>query len=88
MSDKLSEILNLLRRLETAGIHFELARPRDCAVMILVTVPGERWEIEYLEDGTIEIEIFRSDGDIMGPEALNDLFSRFADRDDHAEGIS
>jgi hypothetical protein len=47
--------------------------------MPFVTVPGERWEIEYLEDGTIEIEIFRSDGELKGPEALNDLFSRFSD---------
>ena len=79
MNDRLNGILNLLRRLETAGIYFELARPRDNALMVLVTVPGERWEIEYLEDGTIEIEIFRSDGELRGPEVLNDLFSRFSD---------
>ncbi len=79
MNDRLNDILDLLRRLDTAGIYFELARPRDEALMILVTVPGERWEIEYLEDGTIEIEIFRSDGELKGPEALADLFSRFSD---------
>ncbi len=65
--------------MDTARIYFELARPRDEALMILVAVPGERWEIEYLEDGTIEIEIFRSDGELKGPEALADLFSRFSD---------
>jgi hypothetical protein len=47
--------------------------------MILVAVPGERWEIEYLEDGTMEIEVFRSDGELKGPEALDGLFSRFSD---------
>jgi len=30
--------------------------------MIEVTVPGQRWEIEFLEDGTVDIEKFISDG--------------------------
>jgi hypothetical protein len=44
-----------------------------------VTVPGERWEIELLETGELEIEIFRSGGEIRDAQALDDLFARFSD---------
>ncbi len=79
MSDRVADVLDLLRRLDAARIYFDLARPREDALMIIAVVPGERWEIEYMEDGTVEIEVFRSDGEIKGPEALSDLFRRFAD---------
>jgi hypothetical protein len=69
----------LLRRLEAAHIAYRLERIRDDAVAIEVTVPGERWEIEWLESGDIEIEIFRSGGEIFDARALNDLFARFTD---------
>jgi hypothetical protein len=39
--------------------------------MITVAVPGERWEIEFLDDGSIEIERFISNGKIFGERALN-----------------
>jgi len=29
-----------------------------------VTVPGERWEIDFLEDGDVDIEVFRSTGGV------------------------
>jgi len=37
-------------------------------------VPGEHWEIEFFQDGHIEVERFRSDGEILGPEAIERLF--------------
>jgi hypothetical protein len=79
MDDRLSELLELLRRLKVARIYFELGQVRDEAVMITACVPGERWEIEYMEDGSVEIEVFRSNGEIQGAEALDDLFARFSD---------
>jgi hypothetical protein len=42
-------------------------------------VPGERWEIEFLETGDIEIEIFKSNGEILDARALDDLCTRFSD---------
>ena len=81
MDGRLGELLELLRRLKTAGIYFELGQVRDEAVMISVCVPGERWEIEYMEDGSVEVEVFRSDGEIRGEEALGDLFARFSDKE-------
>jgi len=47
--------------------------------MFSVAVPGERWEIELTADGTVQIEVFRSDGEISDASKLDDLFARFAD---------
>ncbi len=41
--------------------------------MILVTLPGERWEIEFFDDREPEIEVFISDGRIFGPDKLADI---------------
>ncbi|HVI40044.1 MAG TPA: hypothetical protein VM577_05240 [Anaerovoracaceae bacterium] len=47
--------------------------------MIEVAIPGQRWEIEFMDDGTIEIEKFFSDGTIHGAEELNVLINEFSD---------
>jgi hypothetical protein len=49
--------------LRAGKIHHRLDQYRDDAIMVEVAVPGERWEIEFLDDGTVEAEVFRSDGD-------------------------
>jgi hypothetical protein len=72
----IADLLDLLRRLQNAHIACRLEQIRDDGVCLQVAVPGERWEIELLESGEIEIEIFRSNGEIHGPETLDDLFNR------------
>lgn len=47
--------------------------------MIEVAVPGQRWEIEIMEDGTMEIEKFISDGDMYDEKELDVLFRDFSD---------
>lgn len=74
-----AHVLSVLRRLEAAHIHYRLERTRDDAVAIEAVVPGERWEIEFLETGEVEVEIFRSNGEILGGAAIDDLCARFAD---------
>ena len=44
--------------------------------MVEVALPDERWEIEFFDDREPEIEIYRSDGTIFGPEKLDELRSR------------
>ena len=70
---------DFISRLKSAKIHFTLSSVRDEAVMVHIAVPGERWEVEFLSDGSIEIETFRSNGQISGPECLANLFDRFSD---------
>jgi hypothetical protein len=47
--------------------------------MVLVTVPGERWEIEFFGDGSVEVERFRSNGEVGGEETLHELLTTYAD---------
>jgi hypothetical protein len=49
--------------------------------MVLVTLPGERWEIEFIDDGSVEVERFMSDGEIAGEEVLNELLSKHGDQE-------
>lgn len=49
---------------------------------------GERWEIEFLENGDIEVEKFISNGEIEGEEALKEIFEREKLDDSIVEQIS
>lgn len=53
-------------------VHIDAVRPDS--LMVTVAVPGERWEVEFMVDGSIGVEVFRSDGIIGGPEQLERLF--------------
>lgn len=75
------KLTTLLKQLEQEHIHYTLASHRDGAIMVLATVPGERWEIEFFEDGSIEVERFISNGEICGEEAFRELFTRYVDHE-------
>ncbi len=77
--DRLVAFLDLLRRLQEAGLSHRVQQFRADALAVEVAVPGERWEIEFLADGDLEIEVFKSSGEVQGAEALDDLFRRFGD---------
>lgn len=73
---KLNEFLNLL---EEKYIFYKLIKVREEAIMVEVAVPGERWEIEYLDDETVEIEKFISDGKLYDKAELDTLIRDFSD---------
>ena len=73
---KLLEFLDGLRR---GKIYYRLSQHRSDAIMVEIAVPGERWEVEFLEDGTIEAEVFRSTGNIEGTEAVMELLTKHSD---------
>ena len=68
-----------MRRLEAARLRYRPEQTRDAAIAVEVVVPGERWEMGFLETGDIEIEIFKSNGEILDARALDDLCTRFSD---------
>lgn len=70
-------IFDFLRQLEDRHVSFRLDRIRD-SVLVEVVVPGEHWEVEFFEDGRVEIERFRSDGQIDNQAVLEELW-RLAD---------
>lgn len=75
------KLTTFLKHLDEANIHHTLASHRDDAVMVFVTVPGERWEIEFFRDGSVEAERFLSSGDICGEEVLHELLTKYADEE-------
>ncbi len=79
MITKPATLLSFLQELRGAKIHYELAQHRDEAVMVKVAVPGERWEIEFMEDGTVEAEVFKSDGSIRDASAIQELLAKHSD---------
>jgi len=76
---KLSKMTKFLDRLDREDIHYTLQSVRESAVMVAVTLPGERWEIEFMADGEIEVEVFTSDGTIRDGSAMEALFERHAE---------
>lgn len=75
------KLLDFLRRLREAKIAFDLRQSRDDALMVKINVPGERWEVEFLESGEIEVERFQSGGEIQDETILDALVSRFSDEE-------
>jgi hypothetical protein len=85
MKDAFREMLALLNRLREAKIAFGLRQSRDEAIMIYVNVPGQRWEVEFVDYGDevhVEIERFVSNGHIDDESALEELFAKFSDKEE------
>ena len=68
-----------IRELDASRTHYEVTSVREGAVMVKVTLPGERWEVEFFENRDPEIEVFGSDGTIHGPEKLTELREKAKD---------
>lgn len=69
-------LLSFLSKLEDRKIAYSLNHVRDDAVMVEVAVPGERWEVEFLSDGSVDAERFVSTGTLCGEEALGVLLTQ------------
>ena len=79
MKTATDNLYSLLDHLREAKINYRVRNDREGAVSVDVAVPGERWEIDVLSDGSIEIEVFKSNGTIQDDAALRELFARFSD---------
>lgn len=75
----MGELLLFLTKLREKKIFYTLSNPRAEAVMVEICVPGERWEAEFFADGTVEVERFRSNGEISSQESFEELFRKFSD---------
>jgi hypothetical protein len=75
----LKDVLDLLKRLDEAKIHYRVAHNQEDAITVEVAVPGQRWEIDCYGNGATEVEIFRSDGSIKDGSAIEQLFRDFSD---------
>lgn len=76
---ELKEFIAFLNKLDANNIFYKLNKVRTEAIMVDIAVPGQRWEIEFLEDGTVDIEKFISDKDMYDVSELETLFKEFSD---------
>jgi len=76
---ELKEFIAILNKLEENSIFYKLNKVRNEAIMVEVAVPGQRWEIEFLADSTVDIEKFISDEDMYDVNELETLFKEFSD---------
>jgi hypothetical protein len=73
--DTFSKFLAFLERLAKSDLSYQVLSVRTEAVMVSVSVPGERWEIEFMIDDTIEVEVFKSSGHIGDAIDVERLFT-------------
>lgn len=71
-------LIDLLDKLEEKKIFFKLGKIRE-SILIEIAVPGERWEVEFFADESIQVERFISVGDIGNQDELELLFTSFSD---------
>ena len=74
----MKEFLDFLEQLESRNIYYLIDRIRD-SVLVQIAVPGQRWEVEFFADGSIQVEKFMSEGIIYDEKELNTLFSEHSD---------
>ena len=78
---KMFETFNAIReRLQAADLSFTSAAYRDDAMSLLVNEPGHYWEIDVLEDGSVDVEVYSSQGLSDDPlEEIDRLIARNSD---------
>jgi hypothetical protein len=66
--------LGFCAQLSSQGIRYNMDIVRNDALMVAVAVPGQRWEIEFMSGGSVELERFES----LGVESVVDPFALLA----------
>lgn len=67
-------LTQLLDRLDEADIHYHLSSVRESSVLVAVTIDEEHWEFEFQADGTVEVQVFVSDGEIEDESGIERFF--------------
>lgn len=71
----LSKLVDFLQELEARQLHYTIEHHSEDAVMVDVAVEDERWEFEFFTDGTVEVEVFKTQG-VEGEEAVARFFEQ------------
>lgn len=84
-SSSFAKLTRFLARLDAEQIYHTLSHHREESVMVNIAVPGQRWEVEFFVDGSVEVERFISAGEMSGEEALAELFEKYGGEAESAE---
>ena len=74
MAYTIDDLMKLLEELDRLNAYYNLRRTRDDAISIDIATPGARWEIDFLPNERIDVEIFRSDGEMYDESKLVEFF--------------
>ena len=75
----LGKLLAFLEKLDDLKLHYRLAHVRP-SIMVEIAVPGERWEVEFFDNGEVEIERFVSTGvNPIDDAALDRLVAEYSE---------
>jgi hypothetical protein len=77
----MEKLFNLLRRLQASGTEFRLEPiPYASGIRVHTWAANERWEIDFLQDGEILVDVYRAvqETPSNGEAALEGLFGRMA----------
>jgi hypothetical protein len=66
---------DFLNRLDDLKVRYSVYKIRAMAILVEVFAPGEHWEIEFMDDGQMEIERYHSSGDIGDESELAELWA-------------
>jgi hypothetical protein len=80
-TDRFDRLVAFLERLDNAKIPYTLSSQRYEAISVVAYAPGEYWEIDFLADGEIDVERYRSDGKIHDESMLEELFALCSDEE-------
>ena len=69
----MKKLIDFLDKLEEKKIYYKLNKVRD-AIMVEIAIPGERWEVEFFADDSVEVEKFISNAEILDEKELEQLF--------------
>lgn len=74
------KLIPFLNDLEAHNLFYRLSKHSEHAIMVEIAVPGERWEVEFWQDGRVITERFRRDGAMLDSEAdLRALIAEYTD---------
>jgi hypothetical protein len=79
--DVYRELLQLLNRMDTVKMPYVLRHARPDAITVEVFLPGEHWEIEFVDYGDevqVEVEVFRGGGVTGDEKTVEELFAKWA----------
>jgi hypothetical protein len=71
-------MIDFLNRLDNAKIYYTIDHTSDDSILVVVAVPGQRWEVQFMADGDVGVEKFLSNGEIHSEIELEKLFSEFS----------
>ena len=78
MPEAMERMLEFLAQLRMEDVHHSLAQARTEAIMVVVHVARERWEVEFFADGSIDVERFVASGDVRDGTHLRELWRAVA----------